>query len=308
VLGGERMVLGKRKFKNGSSGRPFKRRKFFRRFRNNRRRGFGRSRASSYTTRSLTASNAFRFRGKKLSKTAWRRHLIKDTLTEAHYRSIQTRLTTVLTPPAITDCQSTVISALDSGNPFWKRNPAINQGLQVPEIIGGVFTVPTWGVIGQDHPETIVIRGGRYWITANCQVNNDPCNVRVQLVFAKQQGFAAGGAAGNTLTAWLTLINAQNPKPLSWTYQQQPDYDQYFYPPVLDKVVRLLPGEDMTIVKAIKPMKLDCASFLLEGGWFPYWFVYASQSATNVAGDPVVGFTTGTNLSFAVTSILDDIV
>lgn len=272
-----------------------KRRRYQRRYRRA-------GKTSSLSTRSLGASNAFAFRGRKLRKGAWRRHILADTLSNTHFRSINAGLTTLTTPAAVTDCNATRISVLSTSSPFWKSISAINQGLQGSDLSGtGVVTIPTWGVVGNTDPNRIVIRGGRFWITANCQSNDDPCNVRIQLAFAKQNALSVAGAASNTLISWFNTVDALTPKPLSWTYQQQADYDEFMYKPILDKTYRLRPGDDITIVKKIKPMVIDTAVFLKGGGWFPYWLVYCSQSATNIAGTPVVGFVTGSNMSFSVT-------
>lgn len=300
-------TIQKRKRSNGPYA-GFKRRRFVRRFR-----GRSRRNAFSLTTRSQGASTAFKFRGRKLSKRSWRRHIYRDTIADQHYRSITASLLLLTTPQPVTDVAvafipaipATTIPAINDPLPFWKVNATINQPMQPVDLISGVSSWPNWAAPANPDPKGLVIRGGRYYITANCQSTNDPCNIRIQLAFAKQNFNSAGGASGNTLSAWFTSINAITPKPLTWTYNQQPDYQAYFYPPILDRVVRLLPGEDVSIVKSIKPTRIDPAVMRLGGGWYPYWFVYASQSAGNIAGNPQVGFVTGYNLSFSCTQDSD---
>lgn len=293
----------KRKRSNGA-WRMSKRRRFVRR----RFKRKGRS-TTSYTTRSTGTSEAFKFRARKLSKRAYRSHLYKQTLVDPHFKSINSSLNTFNTPAAVTDVATLVtpcfpVTATSAGLAFWKVDDAIHQNVQYWTIDSTTLApvLPNWAALGAEDPYMCIIRGGRYYININCQINNDPINVRVQLAFAKTSARTPTGNNGNTLTDWLNIIGAISPKPLTWTYQTQADYEEYFHPPILDRVVRLLPGEDVSIVKKIKPTKIVCDQHRDQGGWYPYWFIYGSQSATNVAGVSVVGCVTGYNISFSVTS------
>lgn len=263
---------------------------------------------SSYSTRSTGASGAFTHRGRKLSKRSWRNALWRQTLVRPHYKSINASLTTFNTPVAITDVTAGMLPCLPVGGTksdlaFWKVNTSINQNVQFYQIETAGTSLSNWAGLGNDDPVECIIRGGRYYININCNSTNDPVNVRVQLAFSKTSRRTPGGTTGNTQESWVGTVDSFSPKPLTWTYDTQPDYSEYFHPPVLDRVFRLLPGEDMSIVKSIKPVRIHCHQHRDQGGWYPYWFVYCSQSATNVAGVATVGFVTGYNLSFSVVEV-----
>jgi len=287
----------KRKRSSGPLG-FVKRRRLIRkrRFQRRNRPGF------STISRSLNANTAFKPRARKLKKSVWRRMLWRDTLQQAHYRSIFARTAALVTPNDIINLNWTPLECLVSSAPeFWKTAG----GTQDPSF--GV--VPQWananGVgppVGFD-PIGLVIRGGRLWCTLAC-TDGDSLTVRMQLVFAKQQSRDTTDAAvSNTLQAYINALTAAGSRPKSWDITTQPDYEEYFYKPVIDKTVQLQQGQTITTYYKLKPTKIDVAVFQRAGGWFPYWIVYAAQDMNVVGAGATTALTFGHNLSFAVTDL-----
>jgi hypothetical protein len=268
-------------------GRFKRRRRFTRKPRRTRRR------AITYTSRTDFSRAPFKIRGRKLSKKRYRSHLWRSTLENVHYRSIKSYGDTLDTPNSATALNLINVAALAFTTPFWKQAA----GFQDPSY--GIL--PTWAQAGEGHPIGLVIRGGRLWCCVANTDTFDNVTVRVQLAFVKGSSRNVDNSTtSNTVFAWFTSVGF-GPRDKSWDYQTQPDYEEYVHPPVLDRCVDIQPGQSMEIAWKIRPVKIDTQPFLRAAGYAPVWFIYAGKNTNNSAAATTIHYTTGHNLSFAVT-------
>jgi len=277
------------------AGRPAKKRRMMKRRTARRRRS-----TMTSTSRSLNPNSAFRPQGRKMSRRRWRNVLWRDTLAMEHYKTIASDAITLNTPSNIFSLQMTSVLAFDdtANSEFWK----INGGLQD----SGFGFVPLWGQPnGAGIPElvSLVIRGGRFWCTVANPSTTDNVKVRVQLAYIKAslRNITDTGVS-NTAADWLAAIIPGN-RPITWNIAEAPDYSQYFYQPVVDKIVDLKPGDDMNVVQKVKPVKIDCDKYRRGAGYFPIWFIYGSQNVDNTVGGSPINVITGYNMSFSVTDV-----
>lgn len=261
--------------------------------------GYKGKRTTTFGTRTLNATNAFKYRSKKLSKKRWRNLLWNETLSQQHYKTVINSLQAVNTPTGTTQLGVTGLNALSSvtGSEFWKTTG----GLQDP----GFGIIPPWGGAsgtGVPEPLTIVIRGGRIFCNIVNNSATDTVNVRVQLVFPKQQLRSFDDSVtSNTYSAWIAAI-AGVARPYSWSLQDAPDYSEYLHPPVIDKTMDLKPGDDLNIFWKVRVTKIDADAFKRSGGWFPQWIVYCNQRNDVTVGANTLACDIGHNMSFAMTS------
>lgn len=268
-----------------------------------RRRKGKRSSNASYTSRQLNASNGFKMQARKVSKSAWRRKLWNATDMMQHFRSIFLFTNNPATPAGVTGINLNLISAFSEvdATTFWKSAA----GAQDPSF----GQRPTWmnpPGAGVPEPINIVIRGGRIWATVANPSTTDTINVRIQLAFPKQQLMnTTDTATGTTIDPYITAIVGGNPRPWSWDMQSAPDYQEYFYAPVMDKTFDLKPGDDAMFMHKVKVNKIDTAAFKRGAGYFPWWIIYTGQRVDTTAGAQAVTLQTGHNISFAVLDTLD---
>lgn len=264
------------------------------------------------TSRQLLGSNPFRFRGRKLRKSAYRRNLFNITRFKTHFRTVNAASDAVGTPNSVVAVAPFMTFALSNvlGTEFWHTNG----GLQDPSF----GEVPSWAAANEAaDPLTIILRGGRLWLTTSLNVGTvDTCKIRVQLIFTKNQSRNfADGANSNTLgvpgtvdgyvgTAGINLygpgFGAGTNRPIGWDISQAPDFEQYFYKPVLDRSYDLKAGDSMTTFWKVKPVKIDVGPFKDGAGYCPIWFVYVGQDNNSNAASETVTVVKGHNMSFAV--------
>lgn len=267
----------------------------------------------SQSSRQLNSSNPFAFRSKKLSKKAYRRALYNATRFKTHYRTVFAATDTQPTPNNVTFITATAYAALStlSLSEFWHSTTG---GLQDPSF----GEVPSWaGATDANDPLTIILRGGRLWMTCSLGLGTvDTCKIRVQLVFAKQGSRnVTDTAASNTVGipgaagGWLgtTGINVNGAgfttgttRPIGWDISQAPDFEEYFYKPVVDRSMDLKAGDAVTVYWKVKPVKIDVGPFKDGACYAPYWFVYLGQDNNSNAALENVVTTLGHNMSFAV--------
>lgn len=271
----------------------------------------GRS-VTTQTSRQEFGSNPFRFRGRKLRKSVYRRALYNSTRFKTHYRTVLATTDSLGTPNNVTTLNPYIVPALSTINlsEFWHSAG----GLQDPSF----GEVPSFaGATNANDPISVILRGGRLWITTSLSLGSvDTCKVRLQLIFPKQQVRNESDTnTSNTLgvpgsaNGWIgtTGINLFGPgvgggtaRPIGWDLTQAPDYQQYFYAPVVDKSFDLKAGDSMTTFFKIKPVKIDVASFKDGQGYTPYWVVYAGQDNNSNGASETFVVTIGHNMSFAV--------
>jgi len=270
-----------------------------------------RSSVITQTTRQLRGSNPFAFRGRKLSRKAYRIALFNATRFKTHFRSVFASSDALGTPNNVVDCSPYAVRALTGAATleFWRTAG----GLQDPSF----GEVPAWATLATADPITIILRGGRLFLTTSLPLGSvDAVKVRVQLIFCRQQRRNVGDTAFSTTIGepgvaggWLgtTGINLNGPgygagavRPLGWDIMQAPDAAQYLFRPVLDRSFDLKAGDSMSTFWKIKPYKMDVGIFKDDGGYAPMWFVYVTQDNNSNALSETVTVVAGHNLAFSV--------
>lgn len=242
--------------------------------------------------------NPFRFTGRKISKAAWRRRLWNDSQTNTHYRSVFNQNQTTNTPANITQISVQQFPSFEENNAiaFWK----VAGGLQDPSF--GI--APTFGAApgaGVPEPISIILRGGRIFCTLSNPSLTDTVQVRIQFCYPKQQSRNRDdNNTSNTLFDYLTTLFASGSKPWSWSVRDFPDWSEYFHPMLVDKVIDLEPGGNVTVVRKLRCTKIDVQQFLRGGGAFPYWITTCGQQVDNTAGAQPISVRWGHNISFSV--------
>ncbi|ALE29735.1 coat protein [Lake Sarah-associated circular virus-34] len=264
-----------------------------------RRRTFKRRRRNAIvtTSRLLTASNPFGYRGRRLSKKRYRSALWRDTLFKTHYRSIRSQSIALPIPNSNSGETVTFLQCFDTTDvtTFWKTLG----GLEQANFSTGV----PWDA-GTTNPESITIRGGRLWISANNRSGqSESPRIRFQLVFLKG-ALRNSPDTGQSNSAWdyLTSVVA-GIKPIGWDVTNAPDYSMYCHPPVLSKSFDFRADDTCDIFWKIKPVKIDTAAFTRGGGWFPVWFVTMSTHFDASTGSDDFKIQLGHNLSFAASDL-----
>lgn len=302
-------ITQKRKRSSYGSNRATKRRRFKRTYR--RRRGRVNIVASS---RQGGSRNPFQIRKKRTRKSTLRKELYRQTQFKTHYKTVNVTSNSVVTPNNVTQQQGFIQSVFDSsaGNEFWHSAG----GLQDPSF----GEVPSFAGAGiANDPVTCILRGGRMWMSiTNPQITadvtsgqpeiQDNVQVRVQLIWPKQVARNFDDTVtSNTFQSWIgggALAWNTAARPIGLSLQDMPDYNEYLYPPVLDKSFLLQPGDTYQLYHKILPTKIDCGVFKDGGGWFPYWNVTVHQVANVLAGGVTCTLQTGFNMSFSVADTL----
>lgn len=240
----------------------------------------------------------------------------RETRYKTHYRSILSVFDTTATPNNTTSLIPYVSNIFTqvAGAEFWHTAG----GLQDPSF----GEIPSFAGAGiTNDPVTIIMRGGRIWITTSLGLGAvDTVKVRVQIAFPKAQ-LRTYDDAGNNNTlgipgaanGWLgtAAINVNGPayalgtpRPSGWDLTCAPDYNQYFYKPILDKAFDLKAGDDYTVYWKVKPVKIDVGPFKDGQGWFPYVFIYPEQQNNSNGAAETIAIKIGFNVSFAVADTL----
>lgn len=296
-------------FGNNGRTRLFKRRRLLRS------RRFRRRSATTITNRGLFGQNPFKIRARKLKRSAYRRALYNETRFKQHYKTIAATASVVSTPVGTVTETFFMVPVFTEASllTFWHTAG----GLQDP----GFGSVPSWaGATDANDPLTITIRGGRIWLSANARIDGvDSSRIRIQLIWPKQQQRSVTDGSNSTAlgfpgTATGYLGSAGiNPstdgfvgtsRPVSWSFQDAPDYAEYFYPPVLDKSFDMKTTDTCEVYWKIKPIKIDTDSFKRGSGWYPWWCVYMSQTGDRDTNVEPFNITRGFNMSFSATDTL----
>jgi len=153
-----------------------------------RRKTFGRRRRYSKRSNTITSKSSygtsFGYKGKKVSRSRYRRTLWNATTAKTKYRSIVARLTTSTAPIGGVTQVNSVFNALQNaaGDMFWT---SVGGALNTEDSIVPLF-----------EPDSIVIRGGM--LTMKCNNDSavaDPVVVRVWL-YRNHSDFSGGNWAG----------------------------------------------------------------------------------------------------------------
>lgn len=208
------------------------------------------------------------------------------------YKSAVATITSLTTPTGVTTKTVTSLFALNNaaGAEFYR----VGGGLQ--DINFGV--TPNLGV----DLSTVIVRGGILHIQVSCPtLANDPVVVTVELRRARQQSRnAADAATSNTLPDYTAAVQAAA-KPLTWTYDDAPDRQEYLSKAYLSKTMVLAQGQMMAVQHKLKIEKWDTADFE-RGGKAWIWIVTAHQVVDAAVVGETVQIVTGHDLSFTASS------
>jgi len=228
-------------------------------------------RSMGITTRTESSTDV---RQKGLTEAArrqYRQNLWNFSQIQTKFRSILSASVTLATPASTTLQGINVNSIFDEANPFWTA-------------AGGNQSVRFGVAAGSANPDSVIIRGGVYEIVFTClPATGDNINLRYQLIMPKQQmQDTTDAAVSNTGFAWLAAIPLAT-SPIGLTIQDLPDYNEYFYPPFLDKEVVLRPGESCKEIKKIRLKKVDAQAFHRGFTTFPLLVCYANGTSDATA-------------------------
>jgi len=246
------------------SGSRFKRRKFIRNRRANRRGG---KRTVDYTQQNTTG-HTVTYRGRKVSRKAYKRHIWNSTIFKDHYRSIQT-LQFTDTAPANFGTTGRLISFpmyRHTTGSFWEAAGGaqdLDAGTTVPTFQGG-----------------IILRGGLFRLVIANQTGDD---VRIKMWQL---------TTGNNPD--LTVIPVT--PDAAWDPSITPDFYTEVGRPFLSREVTIEGGGAYTFQTRFKTQKIDEVAYS-EDARAPFLIVMLSNINSNNASQ--CSFTHSYNLSFS---------
>lgn len=226
----------KRTYGGRSSGRPFKRAKFARRFKKRRTSGsLSRTRGISWTTQSAN-SRGIAYKARKTGARAWHRILWRDTAAKSHFRSNAAQSAVLTTPASAALMLTNQRQALNASGTFWTA-----AGGTVPLDVGA--TVPTFN-------GDIVLRGGKVGISFYNSSSVTPCYIQLFLVRDVPRD---------------VLTNIPLNPAVGWDHTHVPEFYTDIAKYVLtQKQFTLLPlGVSQTEFR-LKPMKIDQQDWIVD--------------------------------------------
>lgn len=241
--------------RNISKRRRFTRRRFTRK----------RKSARQDFTSLQTAPRSRIIRRRRFNRRKYKRTLFLLTDVLSKYKSAGAATGTLSSPALATSCSVFLGNFMPYGTGayFWTA-------------AGGANSLTFGGTVPIFTTNTMVIRGGKYYITVcNPSSATESAKVRIQLLFAKQQRQQASNpalATGVPLSDWITslpgsLIANQGIQVIG-------DYDEYFYQPIVDKECILQVGESVQVERNMGCHRIDVDQWARGAGWFPYFVVY----------------------------------
>lgn len=193
-----------------------------------------------------------------------------------------------------------VSDAIQETNPFWT-------------VGGGLMPVNFGSGAPALSPNKIFVRGGMIECTVGypavgldagtgaLAAQADDINICVQLIYVKQQRrnyTDANNVAPNA--EWTTTTLALWPRARSARLQDEPDYEQYYWQPVLERSMNLKVGDSMTLTHKIHPRRIDADQFNKGFGFFPRWVVYMTNNTNDDSVRSRVEVTKSYRLFFTV--------
>jgi len=259
--------MAKRKRTRGAMGSAGKRRKNSRAIVPFKRR---QARSKAMTTRSEYPVNVKLPRLTAKKRREYRRQLWNFSSIQTKFRSIFTSSSVITTPLSTLQQTITVAQLLSETTPFWTA-------------AGGNQSVRFGVAAGSANPDSVIIRGGVHEVTVTNIPAGDNIRVRYQFIMPKQQLRNVTDTA-NTAPAndWLVAIPPTTTA-IGSTIQDLPDYNEYFYPPYLDKEVIIRPGEAVKEIRKIRLRKVDADAFARGITGFPYLILYMNGTTDALA-------------------------
>jgi len=183
-----------------------------------------------------TRGTSIGFRGRKVSRRAFKKHLWDSTLFKSHYRSVRAIAGDVVTQT--NDVASTIFGLnmyKFDANPFWTST-------------GGAVTVDT-GVTLPTFIGDIILRGGVYTATfANTSAND----VKLNLYYT-------------TTVPDPVITIVPTTSAISWDPSVTPDFNSQVGKPWMNKTVLLEGGNSYSISHRFKIQKIDQTTYIVEG-------------------------------------------
>jgi len=244
------------------SRRTFKKRRTTRRSR----------RSNAFTSQSGTGGS-LNYKGKKTSRSAYKKHLWDSTLFKEHYRSLGSVVTSFNTPATVSSMAILAEKAIDngSGSSFW----GAAGGAIAPDV---TFSLPAF-------TGDIIIRGGKMGLrianVLDTALNAETLQGTVLLV--------------RTTKNW-TPGAITTPQPLGWDTSLVPDFDTRVGKIVYRKNFLLTDAQTALVEYRIPLQKIDANDFQLTYNTF-VWIIMAGN-VSNATADTLT-VTKYFNLSFS---------
>jgi len=227
------------RFGASNGTRMFKKRRFTRRRRINR---TGGRKTTDYTSLN-TRGHAVGFRGRKVSRRAYKRHIWNSTVFKAHYRSILTLSTGFATPAGTNTSFVQFFNMYETSgtgaSPFW----TVAGGAQEIDLGDGV---PTFG-------DEIILRGGKFELTVTNQATSTQDDIKVKIYRM---------TTGNNPDFTTYFPGPLTPVDQAWDPSVVPDFYTQIGKPYLAREVLLKEGESYTFVTRFKSQKIDQDAYI----------------------------------------------
>lgn len=183
-----------------------------------------------------TRGTSIGFRGRKVSRSAFKKHLWDSTLFKSHYRSVRTTAGDVTSPANDVTCTITGLNMYKhDANPFWVAaggGVSVDTGIALPLFIGDV-----------------ILRGGVYTATFANTTAND---MQLKLWFS------------TTVPDPVITIVPTNTA-LSWDPSMTPDFNSQVAKSWMQKTVIIEGGNSYSISHRFKIQKVDQTTYIVEG-------------------------------------------
>lgn len=254
-------------FKNGSSSRFTKRRKFIRK------RRFTRSKRTTDYTSLNTRGTSVGFRGKKTSRQAYKRHIWNSTIFKTHWRSIQTLASGFATPASDSTALVSVFNMYRETNPFYI-------------VAGGAIPTDTGGNVPQFVGD-VILRGGKYELTVHNSSVNDVKIILYRMTTVNEPDFG-------TLNDWPADGLTQVPQ--AWDPTTVPNVNTQVGKTFMAREVTIEGGNSYTFVTRFKMQKVDKDVYAADSR-SPYIIVKYGNVGTATANTIVIK--RSYNLSFS---------
>lgn len=211
------------------------------------------------------------FRSRRMSRSAWRRALWRDTLFKQHWRSLESGSQTLNAPASIDDAELGYLPALNAS--FWTAG-----GGTVASDVGG--TVPLF-------TGDIVLRGGISKIQFSNNAVSDSIRVKLYMVWANTSPTVAG-----VLPAGGSIVDA------AWDPSLLADFAR-FGKVIGQREFIIVPGQRPTEVSyRYKPRKVDQVVFNNLGEQL-FWMWTINQMSNVDGGTQAVTVQRSHNVSFS---------
>jgi len=218
-------------FKNGNSGRTFKRSRFIRKRRNTKRSG-GR-RTIDFTSLN-TKGHAIGFRGRKTSRRVFNNHIWRSTTFNPHYRSVLTESAVFTTPASGNDGTIQFFNMYKFG------------GVGFGTAAGGAREIDVGAGVPTFEESSFILRGGRYEMVIH---NTGGQDIKVKLFRI---------TTGNRPD--FSIVPASDDS--AWDPSVTPDFYNQIGKPFMAREVTINGGDQYVFSTRFKTQKIDGQAYL----------------------------------------------